>query len=174
MKKAEYLGLLTLGTGLLLAACSGQSNQSGQKQEPVKYTIEMSEFAYSPNEIQVKVGQDVTIELVNTGALPHELMVGRNVKMHDNQPDGFEQDMFETAQVEPEVMGGMQDGMDMSSEGMGDEHTGFMVTVPNGGENITINFTATQDQAGEWEMGCFQQEGVHYDAGMKGKLVVVP
>jgi uncharacterized cupredoxin-like copper-binding protein len=27
---------------------------------------------------------------------------------------------------------------------------------------------------GEWEMGCFEQDGVHYDAGMKGTLVVNP
>jgi hypothetical protein len=101
-------------------------------------------------------------------------MIGRDVKMHDNRADGFEQDMFETAQVEPEVMGGMEGGMDMGSGGMSDEHTGFMVTVPNGGENAMIKFTATQDMVGEWEMGCFQQDGTHYDAGMRGKLVVVP
>jgi plastocyanin len=68
----------------------------------------------------------------------------------------------------------MQGGMDMGSSDMQDEHTGFMVTISENGENAMITFTATQDMLGEWEIGCFQQEGVHYDAGMKGKLVVVP
>jgi plastocyanin len=174
MKKVGYLGFLLVGLGLLLAACSGPNTQADQKPEPVKYTIEMSEFAYAPNEIQARVGQDVTIELVNTGALEHELMIGRTVKMHDNRPDGFEQDMFETAHVKPEVMGGMEGEMDMDSEGMSDEHTGFMVSIANGGENAMITFTANQEMVGEWEMGCFEQDGVHYDAGMKGKLVIVP
>jgi uncharacterized cupredoxin-like copper-binding protein len=93
---------------------------------------------------------------------------------YDNRPDGFVQDMFEAAHVEPSVMGGMQGGMDMGSSDMQDEHTGFMVTISENGENAMITFTATQDMLGEWEIGCFQQEGVHYDAGMKGKLVVVP
>ena len=176
MKKTSYLvsilavlGLLSAG---LLAACSGQSAPSSQNPEPVKYTIEMTDFAYTPSEIQAKVGQEVTIELVNKGALTHELMIGRTVKMHNGRPDGFEQDLFETANVEPVVTGGMKEGMDMGSGGMQDEHTGFMVTVPQGDEKATVKFTATKDMVGEWELGCFQQDGVHYDAGMKGKLVV--
>jgi uncharacterized cupredoxin-like copper-binding protein len=37
-----------------------------------------------------------------------------------------------------------------------------------------VKFTVTKDMVGEWEMGCFAQEGVHYTAGMVGKLVVAP
>lgn len=168
MKKASFLAILLAGIFLFLAACTGQKSTP----EPVKYTIEMSEYAYSPSEIQAKVGQEVTIELVNKGVLQHELMIGRDVKMHDNRPNGFEQDMFEIANVEPNVMGAMQGDMDMGSEEMHDEHTGFMVSVPVGTENAMITFTATKDMVGEWEIGCFEQDGVHYDAGMKGKLVI--
>jgi plastocyanin len=170
MKKTNYMVLFLVGGVLLLTACSAKVP------DPVKYTIEMSEYSFTPSEIQAEVGQEVTIELVNIGALEHELMIGRDVKMHDSLPDGFEHDMFESAQVEPMVMGGVEDGMDMgmSSGGMEDEHTGFMVVVPMGGENATISFTATEDMVGEWEMGCFSQDGVHYNAGMKGKLVVEP
>jgi len=168
MRRIIYLVLCLVGVSLLLAACSKETP------EPVKFTIEMSEFSYAPNEIQVKVGQEATIELINNGALTHELMIGRDVKMHDSHPDGFEHDMFEEAHVEPTVMGGMQGNMDMDSTAMQDEHTGFMVSVPTGGENAMITFTATKDMVGEWEIGCFAQEGVHYTAGMKGKLVIVP
>ena len=168
MKKASFLAILLAGILLFLVACAGQKSTP----EPVKYTIEMSEYAYSPSEIQAKVGQEVTIELVNNGVLQHELMIGRDVKMHDNRPNGFEQDMFEIANVEPNVMGAMQGDMDMGSEEMHDEHTGFMVSVPVGTDKAMITFTATKDMVGEWEIGCFEQEGVHYDAGMKGKLVI--
>ena len=168
MKKMSRLGLWLAGLALLIAACAGQKPTP----EPVKYTIEMSEYAYSPSEIQAKVGQEVTIELVNKGVLEHELMIGRDVSMHDNRPDGFEHDLFETAKVEPEVMGGMGEEMDMGSEAMHDDHSGFMVSIPTGGDNAMITFTATKDMVGEWEIGCFEQEGVHYDAGMKGKLVI--
>jgi len=169
MKKLFMTVVGFMLVGLLLAACSAKTP------EPVKYTIDMSEFSYSPNEIQVKVGQEVTLELVNHGALAHELMIGRDVKMTNSMPNGFEQDMFESAQVEPMVMGGMEEDMDMSSgEGeMEHEHTGFMVSIPTGGDPATITFTPTKDMVGEWEMGCFEQDGVHYNAGMKGKFVVV-
>ena len=168
MKNLRSVLLLLAGMGLLLAACSAKTP------EPVKYTVEMSEFAYSPSELQVKVGQEVTIELVNNGALAHELMIGKDVKMTDNHPNGFMHDMFTEAEVEPMVMGGMEGDMDMGSDEMHDEHTGFMVSVPTGSETAMITFTATKDMVGEWEMGCFEQDGVHYNAGMKGKLVVAP
>ena len=168
MTKLHWMVLWLAVIGWLVTGCSAKTP------DPVKYTIEMSEFSFSPDEIQVQVGQEVTIELVNNGALAHELMIGQNVKMTDNHPNGFEQDMFEAAHVEPMVMGGMEEGMDMGSNDMHDEHTGFMVSVPTGGEAATITFTATKDMVGEWEMGCFEQDGVHYSAGMKGKLVVSP
>jgi plastocyanin len=157
---------------LILAACSGGQSESSSKPEPVKYTVAMTEFAFQPAELQAKVGQEVTIELVNSGTLEHEFMVGRDVKMTNNRPDGYEHDMFANTDAEPVVMGGQESGMDMG--GHGSEHTGFMVIVPDESEKATVTFTATEDMVGEWEIGCFSQDGVHYDAGMKGKLVVSP
>jgi uncharacterized cupredoxin-like copper-binding protein len=46
-----------------------------------------------------------------------------------------------------------------------------MVVVPVGGTAI-VKFTVTEGMVGEWEMGCFEQDGVHYDAGMKGPVTV--
>jgi plastocyanin len=172
MKRNTFYWLLHAAFVLLLAACSGGQPESSAKPEPVKFTIEMTEFAFQPAELQAKVGQEVTIDLVNSGALEHELMIGRDVKMTNSRPDGYEHDMFASAQAEPMVMGGKVDGMDMS--GHDGEHTGFMVIVPNGSEKATVTFTTTEDMVGEWEIGCFSQDGVHYDAGMKGKFVVSP
>lgn len=36
-----------------------------------------------------------------------------------------------------------------------------------------IEFTVPEDRVGEWEMGCFEDKGTHYDDGMRGKVIVV-
>jgi len=44
-----------------------------------------------------------------------------------------------------------------------------MLEVPAGGE-AWITFTFTDDQKGEWELGCFQL--AHYEAGMNAPFVI--
>jgi len=155
----------------LLTGCASQNSALEQPVETVRYTIEMSEFVFSPNTIDVKVGQEVTLELVNTGALEHELMIGRQVKVTDRRPDGYHSEMFTTLDMEPMVMGGSVDPQEMG-HGHGGEHTGFMLTLPVGTEKASLTFRVTEEMLGEWEIGCFSQLGVHYDAGMKGKFIV--
>ena len=77
--------------------------------------------------------------------------------------------MFTIAGVEPEVMV-MQENTG-TLQGM-DRHSGFMVILPRTDDRASITFIVTEEMAGEWEIACFSQKGVHYDAGMKGKLVV--
>jgi len=167
MKQLGSIQLL-VAVSILLAACAKQTP------EPATFTIEMSEYAFSPGTIEAKVGQQVTLELVNTGVLVHELMFGRDVKMTNNRPDGYQSDMFEMANVEPQVMM-MQEGMsEMEESGHGADHTGFMIVLPKANDRATLTFTVTKDMQGEWEIGCFSQEGVHYESGMKGKFVVNP
>jgi hypothetical protein len=157
-----------IGFVLLLAAACG-----GAKPEPANITIEMSEYAFTPETIELQVNQDVTLNLVNIGALDHEIMIGRDVMMMDNRPNGYQVDFFENAGVEPTVeMGEMGEGdHEHEDEEM---HSGFMVLLPENGGTATMKFTVTEDMVGEWEMGCFEQEGVHYTAGMVGTVVVTP
>lgn len=175
MRRNVLLVIILVFVAVVLAACGGQ------EPEPVTYQVEMSEYAFSPDTLEAKVGQEVTIELTNSGLLEHELMFGREVMMMDNRPNGFEHDMFEDAGVEPMVaMPAMemqedehQEGDEHSEDEAGHEHEGFMVALPaESMEVATITFTVTEDMVGEWEMGCFLQEGVHYDAGMKGTFIV--
>lgn len=146
---------------LVLAACGGGTP------EPVSYDINMTEYAYSPENLNLKVGQEVTLNLINSGQLQHEIMFGREVMKMDNRPAGYMVDMFEASGVEPEVH---QEGE--PEHGHDEEmHEGFMVALPIDGTG-TIKFTVTEDMVGEWEMGCFEQDGVHYDAGMIGIVTV--
>lgn len=191
---------------LALAGCSSTP-------EPLEITVIMSEFAFEPVDLELQVGQEVTINFINNGVQEHEFMVGKDVDDHDGFPNGFEEDFFEAAGVEPVVVGGMgdmdmgdddgddhdeegdtdmeddhEDGdgddhdedadmeeeMDMEEDdGHGDEgHSGFMISVAEGDSSSSIQFTVTEDMVGEWEIGCFLQEGTHYDEGMHGSLVV--
>jgi len=149
-------------------------------------TIDMKEYAFTPADLEFQVGQEVTLNLTNSGALEHEIMFGRDVMMMDGMPNGFNIDMFETADVEPDV----SVEMSMETEAEGEEHTegdehsgeeehmeedghsGFMVKVPVSQDIYTMSFTVTEDMVGEWEIGCFLLDGVHYNSGMVGTLTV--
>ena len=80
---------------------------------------------------------------------------------------GYRVDMFEASGVEPEVHQGGEPEPEQDEE----MHEGFIVVLPIDGTG-TIKFTVTEDMVGEWEMGCFEQDGVHYDVGMKGIVTV--
>ena len=171
MKKKVGLFLIIV-MALILTACSSSSSP-----KPLEQTIELSEFQFSPNNLEFQVGQEVTLHLVNVGALGHEFMIGRDVVMEDGQPAGYKTDMFQSANVEPEVTmkEGSQSDNDMNMEGEEEhDHAGFMVDVPPGDDEYTITFTVTEDMVGTWEIGCFDQNGVHYTAGMVGTLTVSP
>ena len=147
----------------ILVACSPKALK------PVTIPVEMLEYSFNPNSIQVNVGQEVTLELTNNGQLAHELMIGRDVVKTDNLPSGYTTDMFETAGVKPKVEGGTTEAEDEEHP-----HTGFMVTVAANGGKAKVTFPVTKEMVGDWEMGCFEQNGVHYIAGMKGTFTVKP
>ncbi|HSF83413.1 MAG TPA: cupredoxin domain-containing protein [Anaerolineales bacterium] len=165
MKKYVFFLAVVL-VAALLSACAQKTP------EPVSITIDMTEYVFTPSTIEAKVGQQVTLNLVNKGALEHEIMFGRDVMMMNDRPSGYQHDMFEEAGIEPEVM--MMEGMgDIEGDGHEEEsHSGFMVLLPKTGDQATLSFTMTKDMVGEWEMSCFELEGVHYQPGMVGKFIV--
>ena len=132
----------------------------------------------------------------------HEFMVGRKVEMggpFGDRPEGYEEDFFNGLQVEllnadgvAALMAGnaKMSGMSGSMSGAGghgamgnmgssmpmgamdqDGRHGFMVQLKPGGK-ATLRFTVPSNRAGQWEVGCFAEDGQHYTEGMKGTLVV--
>ena len=163
MHKNRLFVFVILLLGILLAACSGSN-------KPAEYRLEMTEYAFTPASLDLKVGQTAAITLVNNGQLAHEVMFGRDVKKVNNRPAGYQTDLFALAGAAPkvEVLSG-----NVTAEG--DPNSGmdnFMLTLPKTGDSAKITFTVTEAMLGDWELGCFAQDGVHYDAGMKGKLTV--
>lgn len=155
----------TLSFILVLIALIAAGCASGP--EKVEYNIEMTDFAFAPNTLELKVGQEVTLHLTNVGALKHELMAGREVMTDNGLASGFMEDMF--AGIEPTVMLG--DELDHDT---GHDHVGgqFMVTVPENTGEASVTFVVTQEMVGEWEMACFLDGGSHFQQGMTGKIVV--
>jgi plastocyanin len=168
MKRLITLILLGL-TALLLVACGGKASAAPNAAGDL--TIEMKDFRFVTDDIQLKVGREVTFILDNLGEKDHELMIGRNILVEGGTTVGFEHDMFE--EEAPMVMG--SDGSMDDMEGMdmgGGEHDGFMLLVPTDSNQASMTFTVTADMIGEWEMACFQGNGSHYDDGMRGRVVV--
>ncbi len=148
---------------LFLAGCAKATP------EPVSFTIDMTEYKFNPAQIDVKVGQVVSLELVNSGQLAHEIMFGKMVMRENNRPRGYETDMFEVANVMPTLTDASGAPMEPSHE---EGHEGFMVVLEKTGDKAFITFEVTKEMVGDWEMGCFEQDGVHYDAGMIGTFSV--
>ena len=162
MKKVVGLGFL-FALAFTLVACGGGASQL----KPVSFNIDMTEYSFTPNTLDLKVGQEVTLNFTNKGQLQHEIMFGRGVHEDANgRPAGYEEDMFAAGGVTPTSTQSAE-----ASEEAEEEHTGFDVTIPPGA-TAKVTFEVTKGMVGQWEMGCFEQDGVHYDAGMKGPVTV--
>jgi len=170
MKKAQHRWLwlalaiaLTMSALVVVSACgSGEeevaATPAGTPPAAAEVIqIKMGEMFFHPDAIALKEGQPVQIELVNDGIVEHEFMVGREARP---APGGYAQDLFQGVDVQ---FTGEKAKLERE-EGHGTE-----VMVGPGGRGV-ITFTVPKGMAGEWEMGCFVPG--HYEAGMKGKLIV--
>lgn len=156
---------LVAAFSVLLVACGGGAAQA----KPVSFSIDMTEYSFKPDRLDLKVGQEVTLNLTNAGQLQHEIMFGREVHEDANgRPAGYIEDMFAAGGVAPTAT---QSAEATKAHEAVDHGGGFMLILPPGATG-KLTFEVTQDMVGEWEMGCFEQDGVHYDAGMKGAVTV--
>lgn len=167
MKHACWILVGPLMLGLFLGACAPGGQPGAQA-----ITITMEEYRFEPNTVQVKAGQEVRLTLVNKGKEPHELMIGRTLVAHEGRPAGFAQDFFEGITVKAERGGKPIDVKELMEEE--EEAHGFMVVLEPGEEPVTIIFTIPSNKVGEWEMGCFESDGSHWQLGMHGKWIVQP
>jgi uncharacterized cupredoxin-like copper-binding protein len=197
MNKILWVLVFIIGA-LVLVGCSAADPA------PV-IDLEMNEFGFIPEEIELKVGQVVTLKMVNVGEIEHEFMVGREVVFDGIQPAGYVHDMFEGVEPvvtysehghedgeaddhhdEDEVEDHHEEGEDHHDDDVAEdhhdddhEHHGFMVLLAGtedaeGATEASIQFTVTEEMVGNWEIGCFLEDGGHYDEGMIGTLVVKP
>lgn len=85
MRRVFVAIAVAAAAGLILAACGGSDNNSNtsmgghEKNAPVhssarEISMDASSFSFSPNEITIRAGEEVTIVMHSTGAF-HDFMV---------------------------------------------------------------------------------------------------
>jgi len=136
---------------LVLAACSSGAVPAGASAGERTITVEMRDFGYSPSTIKLAPGERVTLVVKNAGTVEHEFMAGRNAMAGK----GYERDWLVMA------VGEHGSGHDMGHTGSGTR------VAPKNNASLSLVVPA---EKGEFEFGCFVPG--HYEAGMKGKLVV--
>jgi len=102
------------------------------------------DFSFTPDTIEVEVGETITFRVTNVGNLPHDFTLG----------DSETQDEHDAEMAEMDDM-----GMDADDPNA--------MTVPTG---ETPELTWTFTEAGEILMGCHVPG--HYDAGMRGEITI--
>lgn len=142
--------------------------------------IRMADGAPNGFEIDFFQGiEDQVMVMLGEGAM---LMIDDQMVMMDDM--GVEEDMAmdEDAAMDDEMAMDDDEAMDEDmameekdeheeDEGMG--HMGWMVMDTAGSGQTVIEFVVPLDRVGEWEMACFEDDGTHYEDGMRGTITVV-
>lgn len=68
MKKRLVVSAVAFTLLLILTACGGGGPSTNLR-------IDMTDFMYNPADIVVPAGKDITLELVNNGAVEHEFVI---------------------------------------------------------------------------------------------------
>ncbi len=144
--------VFALALAVLATACGGSAASASAGGRTVD--VNMSEFAYAPATISLQAGETVTLRFKNAGMVEHEFMAGRQAVTGA----GYKEDWLAMAK------GGSGDGHGKGA--VGHEGAGVRVQAKGSG-TLTITVPA---EKGVYEFGCFVQG--HYEAGMKGTLVV--
>ena len=189
---------MILAVSVLAAACGGGGQTSGDSGGPDAHIrVNMTEYGFGSDVIEVRAGQTVEFLLKNSGDLDHEFMIGREVTATmGGMATGFEHDFFEGLMPivdPPEAVMDMEsmdmdmdmdaDGhdddsmdmdsddssMDMDADGHDDNDHGFMVLLAPGA-TASLTVTIPDDAVGDWEIGCFRDKGTHWSSGMRAEL----
>ena len=167
---------MILAVSMLAAACGsggdgGEATGAGGDPD-AHIRVNMTEYGFGSDVIEVRAGQTVEFLLKNSGDLDHEFMIGREVTVGmDGMATGFGHDFFEGLMptVDPPEVGMVMGSMETDTDGHDDGHHGFMVTLAPGG-TASVTVTIPDDAVGDWEIGCFRDKGSHWSSGMHATL----
>ena len=167
--------LALAGLALLVVGCGGDAATPDEKGV---LNIALEDFKFSVDDIVLEVGQKVRIVLTNESATEdHMLTMGNGVVRPEGFADGYMEDLFDGVEVEvigpaKRVIAGeailTREGEVATKEGRG-----FMVLLEPSAESTIIEFIVP-NKVGEWEFGCFEDDGDHHEKGMHGKLSIFP
>ena len=139
--------------------------------------IDMSDFKFNPDRIDLNSGTRVRIVLSNSSsANNHGFSVGYGVTKQDGSLTGFKNDLFEDVEV---IVTGPAKSVRpgttvLTRDGGLDESSGsFMIVKSPGTQPTVIEFTVPE-KLGEYELASFENGGKDYQDGMKGLIKVFP
>lgn len=187
-----------IAAALLIAGAYGWHRSDNPSESANDFTVAMSDYKFSPDHMVWRVGDRVTVTLVErsqaTPPKPHEFMVGQiplteKTIFGVRQEEGFETPFFSGVTIE--IISGSDLQMLMPGEatltGLApmqvmtkgpmppmemERMNEFMPLIgPRG--RLTFSFVVP-DKPGDWIYGCFQQSGQHFLNGMKGTVTVLP
>ncbi|HEY3247096.1 MAG TPA: cupredoxin domain-containing protein [bacterium] len=125
-----------------------------------KVTITMTDFKFTPATVTLQAGVEAEITLINKGKVEHEFMVYPAPKSKVSDWDAY---------IMPNTYFQNMGEVEGEFEGMGAvAGTSVFEVEVKPGKRAELKFTPTRK--GTFEMAC-HAEG-HYEAGMKGVLVV--
>ena len=181
---------LILAVSMLAAACGsggdgGEATGAGGDPD-AHIRVNMTEYGFGSDVIEVRAGQTVEFLLKNSGDLDHEFMIGREVTVGmDGMATGFGHDFFEglmptvdppeagmvieSMEIEMDMDGHDHGSMETDMDGNDDGHHGFMVTL-GPGATASVTVAIPNDAVGDWEIGCFLDKGSHWSSGMHATL----
>lgn len=124
------------------------------------------------DQVEVNLGDGAMLmidsETIAMGGMEMEGDMEGEMGMEDEGDMGMEEEgemaMGEEGEEEHEEG---EEGMEVHMD-----HSGWMVMDAAGSGQTTITFTVPEDRVGEWEMACFEDDGTHYEDGMRGTLIV--
>ncbi|MDQ7820875.1 MAG: cupredoxin domain-containing protein [Armatimonadota bacterium] len=153
MRRCGTLVAAAVAMGVALGPAAAAPKQQ-------KVTVTLTEFKFTPATVTLQAGVPAVVTLVNKGTVEHEFMVyGRPAQAVD--------DWDEYAMANTYFQGLGEVEVEFAKQGAVAGTNLFEVEVqPN--RTATVVFTPTKK--GTFEIGC-HVEG-HYEAGMKGTLVV--
>ncbi len=126
--------------------------------------FEVDFFEGIEDQVQVELGEGAMLMIGSeTVAMGGMEMEGEGEMEMEGEEEHEEGDEHEEGEEHEEEGEGMEVHMD---------HSGWMVMDAAGSGQSTITFTVPEDRVGEWEMACFEDDGTHYDDGMRGTLIV--
>ena len=168
MRRYIVLVVSVVLVALVLAAC----NRGGGGQASDTWHIKLKEYEFVPNTIRVKAGHTVKITLENVGKKDHEFIVGNNVDTSSGHPDGFLNPFL--SENEFNGIKAEQGGKSVPPSNLIEEEDiakGGIAAIDAGSPAVTVQFVVP-NKPGEWQIGCFKDNGDHWDEGMRGKLIV--
>jgi len=95
MKKHLIMFALAIGLSLALTACGGSGASTN-------LSVDMTEFMFNPTDYSVPAGQQITLQLSNTGSVEHEFVIMKHgTEVGNDFGDEDEANIYWEAELQP-------------------------------------------------------------------------